>query len=157
MSSQPQFIPIYEPTDAQAGGITSDSVNTGKLNMLHVVIQLGAITGDGATFQFYAGATAGAETTEIFPQYRKSGADYGVAGADVFGARTTVPSGGIDLTAATAWDHRTIDVEIFPDRMPEGKPWLTVQLEDGAASVEVVSILGVGEARNSGDTNPTAL
>lgn len=157
MSKEPQIIPLLSPADQQAGGITTDSVHTGKLNMLRLVIMTGVLTGDGATIQFYAGATAGAQTTEVFPYYRVSSADVGAASADVFGARTVTPSGGILLTPAASWDQRVITVEIFPDQMPEGKPWLTLQVEDGSASAQFQSIVGIGEPRYAGDTHTTAL
>jgi hypothetical protein len=152
-----QIIPILSPADQQAGGITTDSVNMGKLRGLQVVITTGVLTGDGATIQFYGGATAGTMTTEIFPKYRVSTVDAGAASADVFGARVTTPAGGILFTPATSFDLRTIIVDIPSDQMPNGLPWLTLQVEDGAASAQFQSIVGIGLPRFSGDTHTTAL
>jgi hypothetical protein len=157
MPNEPQIIPLLAPADQQAGGITTDSVNMGKLHKIKLVINTGVLTGDGATIQFYAGATAGAQTTEIFPKYRVSGADTGSAGADVFGARATTPAGGILFTPATSFDLRVITVDILSDDMPNGLPWLTLQVEDGAASAQFQSITGIGWPRYSGDTHTTAL
>jgi hypothetical protein len=157
MTKEPQIIPLLSPADQQAGGITTDSVNMGKLHKLKLVIMTGVLTGDGATIQFYAGATAGAQTTEIFPYYRVSSADVGAANADVFGARTVTPTGGILLTPAASWDQRVITVEIFSDQMPAGLKWLTLQVEDGSAAAQFQSIVGVGDPRYAGDTHTTAL
>jgi hypothetical protein len=152
-----QIIPLLAPADQQAGGITTDSVNMGKLHKLLLVITTGVLTGDGATIQFYAGATAGAQTTELFPKYRVSTADIGSANADVFGARATTPTGGILLTPATSFDLRVIRVDFVADQMPSGLNWLTVQVEDGSASAQFQGIVGVGYPRYSGDTHTTAL
>jgi hypothetical protein len=157
MPTEPQIIPLLAPADQQAGGITTDSVNMGKLHKIKLVITTGVLTGDGATIQFYAGATAGTQTTEIFPKYRVSSADIGSASADVFGARATTPAGGILFTPATSFDLRVITVDILSDDLPNGLPWLTLQVEDGAASAQFQSIIGIGWARYSGDTHTTAL
>jgi hypothetical protein len=157
LNDELQIIPILAPADQQAGGIATDSVNMGKLHRLQIVIQNGVLTGDGATIQFFAGATAGTQTTEIFPKYRVSTADTGAASADVFGARTTTPTGGILLTPATSFDLRVITVDIMADQMPNGLNWLTLQVEDGSASAQFQSIVGIGYPRFSGDTHTTAL
>lgn len=159
MNQQLQYIPIYAPADAQAGGITCDAINMGKLHSVTLLFILGVLTGDGATFQFYAGAAAstGSGGTEIFPKYAWTGADIGGASADIFGARATTPAGGILLTSATSYDLRVCKVEIQSDQMPEGLPWLAVQLEDGSASAEFIAVIAVAEPRYQGDTVTTAL
>lgn len=157
LHKEPQIIPLLSPADHQAGGVTTDSVNMGLLHKIKLIIMTGVLTGDGATIQFYGGATAGTQTTEFYPKYRVSGADVGNAGADVFGAATTTPSGGILLTSAASWDQRVITVDIDSDQMPAGLKWLTLQVEDGSASAQFQSIVGIGEPRWEGDTHVTAL
>lgn len=157
-SAEPQIIPMLEPADYQAGSTDMQSVDMGKLHRLKIAIMLGAITGDGAWFKLWAGATNGTKTTELGFQYRLNGADYGAASSDVFGARASIAAGGagLVLTAATH-DHRTITIDVMADQMPEGKPWLTVETDDGSASALLVSCLGVGVPRYAGDTHTTAV
>lgn len=154
-----QYIPLLEPADYQAGSQDMDSVHMGKLHRLSILIMLGAITGEDPVFKLYAGATAGTKTTELPFKYRVSGADFNAASADVFGARTSVAIGGTGLTLnpVASYDHRLIQIDVMSDEMPDGKPWLTVQTDDGSASVLLMSALGIGWPRNLGDTHVTAL
>jgi hypothetical protein len=41
--------------------------------------------------------------------------------------------------------------------MPDGKPWLTMQIEDGDATELQLDIVAIGEARYEGLTHTTAL
>lgn len=147
-----QVIPLYGPADAQAGGITTDSINMGKLHGVEVLIRAGVITGTTQTVQFFGGATAGAMTTELFPKTYTSGANLGSSGADVFGAGVVTPAGGVVPVTL-----RTIRVSIPSDTMPDGMPWLTMQIEDGDATELQLDIVAIGEARYEGLTHTTAL
>lgn len=154
-----QYINLLEPADYQAGSQDCDSVNMGLLNRLDILISLGAITGNDAVFKFYGGATAGTKTTEIAWSYRLSGADFGVTAGDVFGAATSVSAGstGLTLSTASSWDHRIIRVTIMPDQMPAGLPWLTLETDDGSASVLLMAVIGIGWPRFEGHTHVTAI
>lgn len=157
-SAEPQVIPMLEPADYQAGATDMQSVNMAALHKLKIVIMLGAITGDSAVFKLYAGATNTTKTTELGFKYRIGGADYGAASSDVFGARAAIAAGasGLVLTATTH-DHKTITIDVMADEMPDGKPWLTVETDDGSASVLLMSCVGFGWPRNVGDTHTTAV
>lgn len=159
MFNELQIIPLLSPADYQAGATDLDSIHTGKLHKVRILIMLGAITGNDAVFKLYAGATAGTKTTEIAFKYRKSGADTGNASADVFGARTAIAAGatGLTLADATAWDLRVIEIDVMSDEMPDGKPWLTVETDDGSASVLLMAAVAIASPRYSGDTHTTAL
>ena len=154
-----QVIPLLVPADYQAGSQDFDSVNMGKLHKLDILIQLGVITGNDPVIKLYAGATAGTKTTELAWKYRKSNADSPAASADVFGARASIAAGGTGLTFSSSADYdlRTLWIEQMADQMPEGKPWLTVETDDGSASVLLMSAIGIGWPRFGGDTNTTAL
>ena len=158
-TAEPQIINLLEPADYQAGSQDFDSVHMGKLHRLKIVISFGAITGNDAVFKLYAGATAGTKTTEIAFKYRKSNADFNAASADVFGSRTSISAGasGLTLTTASDWDHRLVEIDIASDEMPDGKPWLTVESDDGSASALLMAAVGIGWPRVSGDTHTTAL
>jgi hypothetical protein len=156
---QLQYMPLLSPADIQSAGADLDSIHMGKLHGVTIAILIGAVTGDNPVFLCYAGATAGTKTTEIPFRWRKAGADTGASGADVFGARTVQAADGTGLllgVAATA-DLRCYLVEVDSDDMPDGKPWLTLFLDDGSASALFAAALAIGTPRFNGDTQPTAL
>lgn len=159
-TAEPQIIPLLSPADIQSAGADLDSINTGKLNgTVKIALLIGAVTGDNPVLLAYAGATAGTKTTEIPFRWRKAGADTGASGADVFGARTTQAADtvGLALGAAATADLRCYLLEVDVDDMPDGKPWLTVFLDDGSASVLLAAALAIGSPRHAGDTHITAL
>jgi hypothetical protein len=159
-TAEPQIIPLLSPADIQSAGADLDSINTGKLNgTVKIILLIGAVTGDNPILLAYAGATAGTKTTEIPFRHRKASADTGAASADVFGARTVQAADGVGLAlgvAATA-DLRCYVLEVDVDDMPDGKPWLTVFLDDGSASALFAAAVAIGSPRYSGDTHTTAL
>lgn len=159
MHTDLQTIPLLEPADYQAGSQDFDSINMGLLHKVRIIIQLGAITGNDAVFKLYAGASAGTKTTELAWEYRKSTADFNAASADVFGDVTSISAGATGLTLGTAadWDHRTITIDVPSEDMPEGKPWLTVQTDDGSASVLLMNAVAIGWPRYEQKTPPTVL
>jgi len=154
-----QVIPLLEPADHQAGSKDFDSINMGRLHKVDILIMLGAITGNDPVIKLYSGATAGTKTTELAWKYRKSSADTPAANADVFGARTAVAAGGTGLTFADSGDYnlRTLWIEFFADQMTDGHEWLTVETDDGSASVLLMAAIGIGWPRYAGDTHQTAL
>lgn len=156
---QYQIIPLLEPADYQSAGSDLDSINMGRLHRVQIAIQLGAVTGDNPIVKVYAGASAGTKTTELSFKYRVSGADSGATGADVFGSRTSITAGGSGaaLGAATAIDHRTFLIDLDSGEMPDGKEWLTVEVDDGSASVLFMSALAIAWPRYDGDTHLTAV
>jgi hypothetical protein len=152
-SERYKVAPIIEPLDTEAG-IDSDSVNMGLLHEFCFALTFGAITGD-AVLKFYVGATAGTKTTAIAFTYRVSGADFKAAGADLYGALTSVASTGLTLTAAS-FDHRTVLVEFDSQAIPDATPWVTAELS-AAASVSLTAGLGIGEARFASNTGTSVL
>lgn len=162
-----QTIPILDPADWQGGSKDFDSINMGKLHAVRLILTAGAQVGDGAWIKLYAGATAGAKTTELAFKYRVSGTDLGAASADLFGptpssttgARTAVAAGasGLVFTTSADWNLRTVEIDIEADQMPDGKPWLTVESDDGTASSLFWSCIGIGVMRDASDLPATAL
>jgi hypothetical protein len=159
LSESLQIIPILEPADYQAGSQDTDSINMGLLHSVQIAILLGAITGNDATIQLYAGASAGAKTTELPFKYRLSAADYGATLGDTFGAATAVAIGGSGLVLATAasYDHRTILIGIDAVAMPAGMPWLTVVTDDGSASALFMAAIAIGVPRYPANVEATTL
>jgi len=151
-------IPLLSPADHQAAGADLDSINMGLVHKVRVVLQFGAITGDATLVQLYAGATAGAKTTELPFTYRLSSVDTGSASADVFGTATNVASGGSGLSLlATSYDNRVLTIDVKSDDLPNGKQWLTVQVDDGSASVLLMGAIAIGWPRYEATTQPTVL
>lgn len=158
-NSELQIINLLEPADYQAGSQDMDSVNMGLLHRLDILITLGAITGNDAVFKLYAGATAGTKTTEMGFSYRQAGADFGTTGSDVFGSATAISAGatGLTLSSAASWDHRIIRITVMADQMPAGKPYLTVETDDGSASALLMAAIGIGYPRFEGTTHVTVV
>lgn len=157
---EPQVMPLLSPADIQSAGADLDSINTGKLTgTVRILLLIGAVTGDNPVLLAYAGATAGTKTTEIPFRHRKAGADTGASGADVFAARTAQAADGVGLAlgAAAVADLRCYILEVDVDDMPDGKPWLTVFLDDGSASALFAAAVAIATPRYSGDTHTTAL
>lgn len=156
---EPQIIPLLEPADYQSSGSDFDSINMGKLHKVKIVFTLGAVTGDNPIVLLYAGATAGTKTTELAFKIRKGSADYNAASADVFDAAVSqaVDGVGYALGAAATIDHRTYTIDVEADQMPDGKPWLTLALDDGSASALFVAAWALGWPRFAGATHTTAL
>lgn len=144
---------FIEAKDYGSAGIDSDGVNLGKLNSLSAFLSFGNITGD-SVLKCFAGATA-AKTTAIAFKYRLAAADFKVALADQFGDAIDVASTGLTLTAAT-FDHRQIAIEIDSDQMPDGKPWLTIEISAVATTLNVAGI-AIGSPRYPGHLIPTVI
>ena len=139
-------IPLIESDDYGTAGIDSDGVNMGLLHNLTAVFVFGAITGN-SVLKVYAGATA-AKTTAVDFKYRLGAADFKAADADQLGDVTAVTgSSGLTLTAAT-FDHRMVTIEIDAQAMPDGKPWVTFEI-DATANPMNVGAVGIGAVRSA--------
>lgn len=146
-------IPLIEAKDYGSSGVDSDGVNLGLLHGITAVFAFGAITGD-SVLKVYAGATA-AKTTAIAYKYRLGAADYKAALADQLGDEIAVASTGLTLTAAT-FDHRMVTIEIDAQAMPDGKGWVTFEI-NSTATVMLVGAVGFGWGRAVGHLNPSVL
>jgi hypothetical protein len=154
VSFEKQMISVIEAKDYGSVGVDGDSINMALLRRIAFQFLFGAITGN-SILKFYAGATAGAKTTALAFKYRFGGGDFKAASADILGAETDVASTGLTLTAAT-FDHRQVTVEFEDVDMPNGKPWLTAEI-DSTASVMLAACGGIGAPRFAGQTPPTAI
>lgn len=146
-------IPLIESKDVGSSGIDSDGVNLGLLHGITAYFVFGALTGN-SILKVYAGATA-AKTTAIAFKYRLSAADYKVALADQLGDEISVASTGLTLTATT-FDHRLVTIELDSQAMPDGKGWVTFEI-DATASVMNVGAVGIGWGRAVGHLNPSVI
>lgn len=153
LSESHVIVPMIEAKDYGSAGVDSDGVNLGLLNSFTMVFVFGTITGN-SILKVYAGATA-AKTTAIAFNYRFGAADFKVALADQTGDPVAVASTGLTLTAAT-YDHRMLIVEVDPDTLPSGKPWVTFEI-DATATAMTVGAVGVGRGRYTGHLNPSVI
>lgn len=158
LTEQFSVVSMIEPADNQAGAIDSESINMALLHKVHLIYLTGTITGDDSVIKCYAGATTGVKTTEVPFHYRKSGADYKATNNDQFGDRTAVAIGGTGLTMAAAdFDHRVVVIEVDAADMPDGLEWLTVDYDDGSASVLLSAMVAIGEPRYQAHDIPTVV
>ena len=146
-------IPLIESKDYGSAGIDSDGVNLGQLHSMCAILTFGALTGN-SILKVYGGVTA-AKTTAMAFSYRLSAADYKVALADQFGDAIAVASTGLTLTATT-FDHRMIAIEIDSDQTLDGKPWVTIEIDSTATTLNVAAV-GMGSPRYPGHLIPTVL
>lgn len=147
-------IHVIESKDYGSAGIDGDSVNMALLRRICFLISFGALTGN-SILKFYAGASNGTKTTALAYKYRIAGGDYKAASADILGSETDVASTGLTLTATT-FDHRLVAVDIEAIDMPDGKPWLTLEI-DATATAMNVGCVGVGSPIYGGLTQPTTI
>jgi hypothetical protein len=146
------IFPLLEAIDGQ-NAIDSDGVNLGLFNSFTAAFSFGAITGNSVLI-VYAGATA-AKTTAIAFTYRVTAAAHKAALSDQYGDATAVAATGLSLVAAT-FNHRGLVIEIDPDTMPSGKPWVTFEF-DNVSSVLLLAGLGIGAPRYGGHLSPSVL
>lgn len=149
-----KVVNLAEAKDYGSAGIDFDSVFMGLLYRLAAFFNFGAITGN-SVLKIYGGATAGAKTTAIAFRYRLASGDYKATDADGFGSLIEVAATGLTLTATT-FDHRQIVVDIQAADMPDGLPWLTIEVSN-VATVLLLAALGVGEPRYQSETQVTVI
>lgn len=154
LTSSHVVAPIIEPANYGSAGVDADSINTGLLHRIAAALLFGNLTGN-STLTAYAGASAGAKTTALPFQYRIAGADGGNANADQLGAAADVAATGLLLTAAT-FDHRLIAIDIDPVSLPDGKPWLTLSIDNVATTLNVAA-WALGDPRYASASMQTVL
>lgn len=146
-----------KPADYGGAGVDLDSFKLTDFRRSTSILQFGALTGD-SVLKAYAGATAGAKTTAVWFKTRLADADQGSDDADQFGDRSTVASAssGLTLTAAT-YDNRTLLVEIDQAELPDGEPWVTIELDATASVLPLAAVTVLQDARHIAEDVPTAI
>lgn len=156
VSERFNIVSMIEPADNQAGALDTESINMGLLQSVALIYSAGAITGNDSVIIAYSGASSGTKTTALIFKYRLSGADYKATNNDQFGDATaiSVAATGLVMAAAT-YDHRVVVIEIDSQDMPDGEPWLTIDYDDGSASVLLSSMIAIGVPRYQRNDPPT--
>jgi hypothetical protein len=158
LSQNFNIVPLAEPEDFQSAGVDLASIHMGKVHRAAVIIMLGSITGNDTAIKAYSGASAGTKTTALAFRYRLSTADQGAADADIFGDFTTVVAAtGLVFADSGNYNDRTIVIEVDAREMTEDEPWLTVEIDDGSASVLLLSAVAICEPRYAADDPATVL
>jgi|GEM_PF-2692488 len=133
LSEQFGIVPLIEADDYGSAGIDSDSIKLSTAHWVTALLTFGEITGN-SVLKVFSGATAGAKTTALTFTYRVSGADFKTDGADQYGTAAT--SAALTLTAAS-YDHRAVLVEVDPQAVTDGEPWITVEIDATATALNV--------------------
>lgn len=150
-----KIIPGLASADYPSGG-DSESINMGLLHRVIALCQHGNVSVADAVIKAYAGATAGTKTTALAVKYRFSNAAAKSADADNFTAPVTcVAATGVPIANATD-DDKLLLIEVESSDMPDGKPWLTLEVGTGA-TVHQLSIVFIGEPRFAGRATPTVI
>ncbi len=148
ISEEYNIVGMLEPADNQAGSLDSESINMGLLHKVALLFQHGAITGDNAAIILYSGASSGTKTTAMIFKYRLAGAVFKATNNDVFGDATAiaVAATGLVMDAAT-YKNKMLVIEVDSQDMPDGEPWLTIDYDDGSASVLLSNCIALGTPR----------
>ena len=150
-----KFVPGLASADHGAGA-DSDSVNMGLLHRVIALVQLGNVSVADTVIKAFAGATAATKTTALAVKYRFSNAAAKSADADNFTApATAVAATGVPIANATD-DNKLLLIEVESSLMPDGKPWLTLEVGSGATVLQG-AIVFIGEPRFAGRASPTAI
>ena len=158
LSETHSIIGLLEPADNQAGALDSESINMGLLHHVCLIFQHGAITGDNAAIILYSGATSGTKTTAMLFKYRLADAVFKAANNDVYGNFTEIATAATGLVmAAATYKNKTLIIEVDSRDMADGEPWLTIDYDDGSASVLLSNCIAIGDPRNQKNDPPTVV
>jgi len=145
---------LIESKDYGSAGIQSDAVHMGKMHSITCILTFGTLTGN-STLIAYASASRDLTTTAIAFNYRLGAAAYKASLADQFGDPIAVTSAGLVLVAAT-FAHKQVVIEFDSDAFTDGKPWLTLNIDNTATAMNVAAV-AVGKARYPGHLIPSVL
>lgn len=145
---------LIESKDYGSAGIQSDAVHMGKVKSLSVLLTFGTLTGN-STLICYASAARDLTTTAIAFGYRLGAAAYKASLADQFGDVIAVTASGLVLVAAT-FAHKQVVIEFDSDSFTDGKPWLTVNIDNTATAMNVAAF-AIGDPRYAGHLIPSIL
>lgn len=153
MSESFGIVPLLPAAD-QAAGVDGDSFNLSLFENAMILVQLGSVTVADFHVKVYAGATNGAKTTALTFWYRLGAAAAKAATADQFSAFAS----SADLTVSNATgDNKLLIIELEAESLPAGKPWVTLELNNGATVLLAAAVAILGGARYRGATIPTAI
>ena len=158
VSERYNIVGMLEPADNQAGALDSESINMGLLSSVALIFQHGAITGDDAAIILYSGASSGTKTTAMIFKYRLAGAAFKATNNDVFGDATAIATAATGLVmAAATYKNKVLVIEVDSQDMADGEPWLTIDYDDGSASVLLSNCIAIGTARSQRNDPPTVV
>lgn len=149
-----QSIPQLESANYGSSGSDLTSFHIGRLLSVSVYIIFGSLTGN-SVLTVNTGATRGTKTTAIAFKYRIPSGAWNAASGDVLGDPQAVTSAGLTLTAAT-FQHKFIVVEIDADNGTDGQPWVTVNIDPTATTMNAAA-LALAYPRYPGHTDVTAV
>ena len=91
-------------------------------------------------------------------KYRLAGAAFKATDNDVFGDATAIATAatGLVMDAAT-YKNKVLVIEVDSQDMKDGEPWLTIDYDDGSASVLLSNCIAIGWARQQKNDPPTVV
>ncbi len=138
LSQTMKKVPMLASADINAG-VDSDSINMSLYSFASFDLVFGPsyAGASGAIIKLYAGASAGTKTTALTFNYRYGGAAIKSASADILSAEAT--SAALQIATATL-ASRLLTIEIDAAAIPEGKPYLTIEIGAEADAGELTIV-----------------
>lgn len=144
---------VLQPGDHQAGA-DGDSFSMENYRHATIIILIEDITTAGPEVKVYSGATAGTKTTAETFKVRKSSADFGTDGADLFGAESS--SADYSLVHSDD-DDRMLVIDIDAADLTEGQPWVTLNVDADADEFTAAAVAILSQPRYRRNAMPTAI
>ncbi len=146
-------VSVIPPIDGNAGApVTAQGFSMAGHAHASIIVQLGATAAAPTSILVYAStaSTSGTRTAIGFSYYAQTTAG---ASHDVLGARTTVAATGI--TSVTANDNTFYVIEVDGAELPDGSPYLQVDVTCPASSILVSSVAILSGSRDARVSSPT--
>lgn len=142
---------ILPPVDV-TGGVTSQAFHVRDAGHVSIALQIGvsAAALTGVTLNACTDNTGANPTAIGFNLHKQETAG---ASNDVLGARTAETAAGF---VPTANDDVFYVLEVDADTLPEGSPYLQLDIANGANSVIASAVAILSGLRQAGESNPTA-
>jgi hypothetical protein len=125
LCEQYKIVPLLEPEDHQAAALTCESINLKNYSWCTIIFLFGELAGH-EVITIHSGATANADSADVYFDYAYTGADLKTAGGDVI----TVKSDGTPVATLTLADEtfqdRMLVLEINPATLTDGYTWISV-------------------------------
>lgn len=150
LSEQGHIVNALPPVDI-TGGAETDRIKMSNAGHITFIVQIGV---SAAAFtkiivNAHTAASSGT-TTAIAYNVRKEETALG----DTLGAKTAVAAAGLTPSAN---DNIFYVIELDASELPDGSPWVSVQLTNGTNSVIASVIAILTGVRYQGDQNATAI
>lgn len=151
LAEEAHIVNVIPPIDI-TGGVNGDLFSMAKWHHASIIIAIGVSAAAFTSIKLSACSAADATGDEAidFNVYKQE-----TAAGDVLGAK--VAATAADGVTPTADDNVFYVIELDSADLPEGKPWVRVELANGANSVIASAVAVLTGGRYSGPESPTVL